>query len=859
MRFGRITIAAIVATVLPLSIGARTAHAAVTINEFQSPATIGPNGIAVGPDGNLWIAGGNNKIWKMSTAGIFLNGYTVPTASAAAYWVTSGPDGNLWFAEDQGDKIGRITTAGVMTEFPLPSGSHRPEAITLGPDCDLWFVEEFPAKVGHITTSGKITEFPLSSISLEPSGITAGPDGNLWFTEYGGQKIGRITPTGTITEFPIDTSAGLGGGGPDAITEGWDGNLWFTMDVAHMIGRITPSGTLSYFLQSTPNGAVSTGITHGPDGNVWFTDASGNAFGEITPAGLIAEGSVPSASASPQGIVTGPDGYPWFAEFGTGKVAQVFATGTLPPGTPRDVAAYAGDGSAMVSWNAPFYNGGAAITSYTVTPYIGATAQTPVTVSASPASITGLTNGTTYTFRVTATNSTGTGFPSCFCGTVVTPSALQRAVSSNQYSLTGNNGSTWVDIDASKLYLNISPSVSSTAVLGGNADLWTANAGFNQDIGIFVSVNGGPDTLVAWKESGGFAGTFSPNAAFVQGVYDINAGTTYVFKLKWKTNKNAPGATIFAGAGPIAGAYSPTRLTAQLVSTTTNVVDAVSTQQYVMTGSNGSTWADLDATNLKLSVTPVGPQVAVLGANADLWTANAGYNQDIAIFVSVDGGADTLVAWKESGGFAGTFSPNAAFVHSLYNVTSGHTYVFKLKWKTNKNASGATIVDGAGPISAQFSPTRLTMVLMPPSATHDLVSAAQYQLTSSNGTAWALIDGTNLVVSIVAGADEYALVGGNADLWTANAGYNQDVAIYVSVDGGADQLVTWKESGGFAGTFSPNAAFVQGVYRLSSGSTYVFTLTWKTNKNAPGATIVAGAGPISGLYSPTRMSIELIS
>src|SRR6266705_624799 len=157
MRFGRITIAAIVATFLPLSIGARTAHAAVTINEFQSPATIGTNGIA------------------------------------------SGPDGNLWFAEDQGDKIGRITTAGVMTEFPLPSGSHRPEAITLGPDCDLWFVEEFPAKVGHITTSGKITEFPLSSISLEPSGITAGPDGNLWFTEYGGQKIGRITPTGTIT------------------------------------------------------------------------------------------------------------------------------------------------------------------------------------------------------------------------------------------------------------------------------------------------------------------------------------------------------------------------------------------------------------------------------------------------------------------------------------------------------------------------------------------------------------------------------------------------------------------------------------------------------------------------------------
>ena len=37
--------------------------------------------------------------------------------------------------------------------------------------------------------------------------------------------------------------------------------------------------------------------------------------------------------------------------------------------------------------------------------------------------------------------------------------------------------------------------------------------------------------------------------------------------------------------------------------------------------------------------------------------------------------------------------------------------VFKLKWKTNINASGKTIYAGAGPISGQFSPTRLTVEL----------------------------------------------------------------------------------------------------------------------------------------------------
>ena len=53
------------------------------------------------------------------------------------------------------------------------------------------------------------------------------------------------------------------------------------------------------------------------------------------------------------------------------------------------------------------------ITSYTVTPFVGSTAGTPVTVTGSPpatsTTLSGLTNGTTYTFKVSATNSAGTG------------------------------------------------------------------------------------------------------------------------------------------------------------------------------------------------------------------------------------------------------------------------------------------------------------------------------------------------------------------------------------------------------------------------------------------------------------------
>jgi hypothetical protein len=184
---------------------------------------------------------------------------------------------------------------------------------------------------------------------------------------------------------------------------------------------------------------------------------------------------------------------------------------------------------------------------------------------------------------------------------------------------------------------------------------------------------------------------------------------TYVFKLKWKTNRNAPGATIFAAAGASPN-FSPTSLFAEaLPSGAANPYTAVSTGQFGLSNSNGTTWQTIDAA-LNVSVTGAGTTNSILGANIDLWTANAGYNQDVGIFVSDNGGADTLLAWKESGGFAGTFSPNAAFVQATYQMTSGHTYVFKLKWKANRNAAGAVIYAAAGG-PAPFSSTRLTVEL----------------------------------------------------------------------------------------------------------------------------------------------------
>ena len=97
-------------------------------------------------------------------------------------------------------------------------------------------------------------------------------------------------------------------------------------------------------------------------------------------------------------------------------------------GAPTGVGGTAADASVDLSWTAPASDGGSAITGYRVTPFIGATAQTPILTgsAATSSTVSGLTNGTAYTFKVAAINAVGTGADSA-ASAAITPAAAATA------------------------------------------------------------------------------------------------------------------------------------------------------------------------------------------------------------------------------------------------------------------------------------------------------------------------------------------------------------------------------------------------------------------------------------------------
>ncbi|QPA60158.1 S-layer homology domain-containing protein [Lysinibacillus sphaericus] len=103
---------------------------------------------------------------------------------------------------------------------------------------------------------------------------------------------------------------------------------------------------------------------------------------------------------------------------------EVQAYSVTAPDVPTNVLATPGDSYVRVSFDVPTNNGGSTITGYTVKVYVGGVEQPMLAKigTLSPIIVTGLTNGTAYSFKVLATNIAGNSGES-MASNVVTPVA----------------------------------------------------------------------------------------------------------------------------------------------------------------------------------------------------------------------------------------------------------------------------------------------------------------------------------------------------------------------------------------------------------------------------------------------------
>ena len=378
------------------------------------PHIVGPDHITAGPDGNLWFTNNNllqytygdlpDSISRITPNGV-VTAFTDPLIDYPREIVV-GPDGALWATVSTG--IVRVTTSGAVSLVVANLGG----PMAMGPDGNLWVGGTNTFQ--RVTATGAVTTFADPAIGTVVA-VTSGPDGALWYLTN--DSVRRMTLQGVVSLFPLQ--GGLSWVGSE-ITTGADGNLWLTMSGG--VGRMTPTGQLTFFTDGLID--QPSGIAAGPDGDIWFTNAStGVDLGSIVQ--VAGDGTITHHLGNDlrfvRDLALGADGGMWVTNPVSSSILHVdVAAPSGTPGPPTVVTATAVDGGAVVAWSAPTWAGTSPITGYTATAEPGGATCTWSAGSRS-CSIAGLTNGATYTFRVAATNSSGTGPPSA-------PSAPTRIV-----------------------------------------------------------------------------------------------------------------------------------------------------------------------------------------------------------------------------------------------------------------------------------------------------------------------------------------------------------------------------------------------------------------------------------------------
>ena len=283
--------------------------------------------------------------------------------------------------------------------------------------------------VGALVATVGVLVAPTSS-AVPAASVAAA---SVTFTNYTtANGLGNNYVTGVYAVNDTVYAATTGG-----LSISTDGGANFTnRTIGDGLGNNTLRGV--YAVDDTVYAATTGGLSISTDGGANFTNRTiGDGLGSNTVRGVYAAGATVYA-ATGGGLSISTDGGATFTNYtttnglGNNIVNGVFAVGdtvyaatdgglsigrpavppvppvVYPPGAPTGVTDDAGDGQVSVSWTAPVSAGSFPITTYAVS----STSGNQGCLTSAPAVtcvVSGLTNGTPYSFQVRALNGAGWG------------------------------------------------------------------------------------------------------------------------------------------------------------------------------------------------------------------------------------------------------------------------------------------------------------------------------------------------------------------------------------------------------------------------------------------------------------------
>ena len=405
--------------------------------------------------------------------------YLVPqgTSPTSESFTSGFPSIDYGLVTDSGQYYGKVNTGiGTGQVLSPPNNLQFAELLSKGVTVDDLLYSDsntsgiWEAGIACANTSGTVTDYwnvevTFTASGTDPNGFTwtapavpAAPNAPTGTSGNASATVNWVAPTDVgsspITGYVLtpyigstaQTAIDLGNVTTDDVTGLTNGTAYtFTVAAINSVGTVLTSPPSASITPATVPGAPTIGTATGGNtqASVAFTAPSSNGGASISKYTVTATdsttpangGETATGTTSPIVVpgLTNGDSYT-FTVTATNVAGAGAASGAsnavVPaptvPGAPTIGTATGGNAQASVAFTAPSNNGGSGSLTYTVT---ATDSTTPAnggefnTGSASPIEVTGLTNGDSYTFRVTATNGLGTGAASAASNAVVPATA----------------------------------------------------------------------------------------------------------------------------------------------------------------------------------------------------------------------------------------------------------------------------------------------------------------------------------------------------------------------------------------------------------------------------------------------------
>ena len=363
---------------------------------------------------------------------------TVPVGSLPVGVAVNPGGARVYITNSSGNSVSVIDTATNTVTATVPVGAF-PQGVALNPAGTRVYVANNAAGNVSVIDATNNTVVATVTVGTSPAETAVNPAGTRAYVTNSSASVSVIDTTNNtvVATIPLANS-------PGGIAVNPAGTRAYVTIITNTVAVIdTTNNTV---LTTVAVGQAPRAVAVNPAGTlVYVTNNGGTIVSVINTSTNTVVATVPVGTA-PRGVAINPAGTrAYVANQGSSSVSVIdtatntvvatvpvgaspiaigqFVGGPVPtvPGAPTAATAFAGDSQATVSYTPPAFNGGSTITTYTATSSPGGIQGF---ATGGPIIVNGLTNGTAYTFTVTATNGVGVGPPSTPSNSVTPAAAL---------------------------------------------------------------------------------------------------------------------------------------------------------------------------------------------------------------------------------------------------------------------------------------------------------------------------------------------------------------------------------------------------------------------------------------------------